>query len=143
MRPKRWLTKRHSRARFSIGQGNWAKVPWLAFLDARETDSTQRGVYPAYLFRQDGSGFYLVLAQGVTEPKRELGTAGAHAALAQKAAQLHEYCGPLAEKRVRAQRGCRLALRFWARPGLRSIGGRAQVLQRGARAAQTRSYCRT
>ena len=85
-------------ARFSIGQGNWAKVPWLAFLDARETDSTQHGVYPAYLFRQDGSGFYLVLAQGVTEPKRELGTTGAHAALAAKAKQLHEYCGPLPEK---------------------------------------------
>lgn len=84
-------------ARFSIGQGNWAKVPWLAFLDTRETDSTQHGVYPAYLFRQDGSGLYLVLAQGVTEPKQELGTSGAHAALAEKARQLREYCDPLPE----------------------------------------------
>jgi MrcB-like, N-terminal domain len=70
------------RTRFSIGQGNCAKVPWIAFLDARETDSTQRGVYPVYLFREDASGFYLVLGQGVTDPKRELGTAGAQVALA-------------------------------------------------------------
>jgi MrcB-like, N-terminal domain len=61
------------------------------------TDSTQRGVYPVYLFREDASGFYLVLGQGVTEPKRELGTAGAQLALADKAAQLRQYCGALAE----------------------------------------------
>ena len=66
-------------------------------LNARETDSTQRGVYPDYLFRGDASGFYLVLGQGVTESKRELGTAGAQAALADKAAQLRRYCGALAE----------------------------------------------
>ncbi len=30
---------------YSTGQGNWAKVPWIAFLDKRETTSTQRGVY--------------------------------------------------------------------------------------------------
>ena len=38
-----------------------------------------------------------MLGQGVTEPKRELGMVGAHAALADKAAQLREYCGALAE----------------------------------------------
>jgi MrcB-like, N-terminal domain len=85
------------RTRFSIGQGNWAKVPWIAFLDARETDSTQRGVYRVYLFREDASGLYLVLGQGVTEQKRDLGTAGAQVALADKAAQLRQYCGALAE----------------------------------------------
>jgi 5-methylcytosine-specific restriction enzyme B len=49
------------RTRFSIGQGNCAKVPWIAFLDARESDSTQRGVHPVYLFREEVSAFYLVL----------------------------------------------------------------------------------
>ncbi len=71
----------------------------IAFLDARETDSTQRGVYPIYLFRQDASGFYLVLGQGVTDPKPELGTAGAQVALADKAAQLRHCCGALADHR--------------------------------------------
>jgi hypothetical protein len=52
-----------------------------------------------------------VLGQGVTEPERELGTAGAHAALADKASQLRQYCGALAERRVglaRRERSCRV-----------------------------------
>ena len=96
MRRKPYSTRRLS-PRGSLSVKGTAKVPSLAFLDARETDSTQHGVYPVYLFRQDGSGFYLVLAQGVTEPKRELGTPGAHAALAEKARQLREYCDSLPE----------------------------------------------
>lgn len=57
----------------SYGQGNWARVPWIAFLDERETTTTQRGVYPVYLFRQDMSGVYLTFNQGVTEVKQEYG----------------------------------------------------------------------
>jgi hypothetical protein len=55
-------------ARWSAGRGNWARIPWISFLDARETRTTQRGVYPVLLFREDLSGAYLTLAQGVTEP---------------------------------------------------------------------------
>jgi hypothetical protein len=62
-------------ARWSAGRGNWARIPWFAFLDARETRTTQRGVYPVLLFREDLSGAYLTLAQGVTEPGK-LGRAG-------------------------------------------------------------------
>jgi 5-methylcytosine-specific restriction enzyme B len=62
-------------ARWSAGRGNWARIPWISFLDARETRTTQRGVYPVLLFREDLSGAYLTLAQGVTEPGR-LGRAG-------------------------------------------------------------------
>lgn len=51
----------------SAGLGNWARVPWVAFLDERETTSTQHGVYPVLLFREDMSGVYLTVAQGVTE----------------------------------------------------------------------------
>jgi hypothetical protein len=61
------------RVRWSVGQGNWTKVPWLALLDERETNTTQHGVYVVFLFRQDMSGVYLTLAQGVTEPKKKLG----------------------------------------------------------------------
>lgn len=50
-----------------------------------------------YLFREEVSAFYLVLGQGVTDPRRELGTAGAQVALADKAAQLRHCCGALAE----------------------------------------------
>ncbi|MGO9958055.1 MAG: MrcB family domain-containing protein [Solirubrobacteraceae bacterium] len=62
-------------ARWSAGRGNWSRIPWISFLDARETRTTQRGVYPVLLFREDLSGAYLTLAQGVTEPGR-LGRAG-------------------------------------------------------------------
>ncbi|TWU19913.1 MrcB family domain-containing protein [Allorhodopirellula heiligendammensis] len=30
----------------SVGKGNWAAIPWVAFFDSRETTSAQRGVYP-------------------------------------------------------------------------------------------------
>ena len=60
---------------WSAGRGNWARIPWISFLDARETRTTQRGVYPVLLFREDLSGAYLSIAQGVTEPGK-LGRAG-------------------------------------------------------------------
>ena len=60
----------------STGLGNWAAVPWIAFLDSRETNSTQSGVYPVLLFREDMTGVYLTIAQGVTQPG-----ADGHAAL--------------------------------------------------------------
>src|SRR4051812_39997753 len=81
---------------WSVGSGNWADVPWIAFLDARETTSTQSGVYPALLFREDASGFYLTLAQGVTEPKKTRGGwAGAEIFLRGQAEQLRERVLPL------------------------------------------------
>ena len=55
----------------SVGLGNWAGVPWIAFLDARSTTSTQRGVYPVVLFREDMKGVYLTVAQGVTDLRQQ------------------------------------------------------------------------
>jgi len=49
----------------SVGKGNWAYVPWLAFLHKNETDSTRKGVYVVYLFAEDMQTVYLTLAQGV------------------------------------------------------------------------------
>ncbi len=57
----------------SAGAGNWAAVPWIAFLDSRETGSIQKGVYCVYLFREDMSGVYLTLNQGVSEPTEQQG----------------------------------------------------------------------
>jgi len=45
----------------SPGAGNWASVPWVALLDPTITVSTQNGVYPVFLFREDMSGVYLSL----------------------------------------------------------------------------------
>ncbi|WP_312876222.1 MrcB family domain-containing protein [Paenibacillus alginolyticus] len=50
----------------SVGQGNWAEVPWIVLCNREITESAQRGVYVVYLFNADGSGFYLSLNQGYT-----------------------------------------------------------------------------
>jgi hypothetical protein len=78
-----------------MGQGNWAKVPWTAFLDHRETNSMQRGVYCVYLFRADMSGLYLTFNQGVNEPKKRHGTKEARAVLRKRAGELRDLCGNL------------------------------------------------
>lgn len=53
----------------SAGQGNWTNSPWVAIFDPLITESAQRGFYPVYLFREDLSGLYLSLNQGVTDVK--------------------------------------------------------------------------
>jgi 5-methylcytosine-specific restriction protein B len=57
----------------SAGKGNWAKVPWLAVLSSKITETTQEGVYPVFLFRSDSTGVYLSLNQGTTYPKDKYG----------------------------------------------------------------------
>ena len=80
----------------SYGRGNWANVPWIAFLDSRETESTQRGIYVVILFRQDGAGAYLTYNQGVTDPIRQGGREAGYAHLRARAAELCSDCGQLA-----------------------------------------------
>ncbi|QWH10768.1 DUF3578 domain-containing protein [Bacillus mycoides] len=55
----------------SVGQGNWAAVPWLAIMNKEITTSTQRGYYIVYLFSENMERLYLTLAQGVTETTKE------------------------------------------------------------------------
>ncbi|WP_244852635.1 MrcB family domain-containing protein [Bacillus sp. J14TS2] len=55
----------------SVGQGNWATVPWIAIMNKMITTSTQRGYYIVYLFSEDMKKLYLTLAQGVTETSRD------------------------------------------------------------------------
>jgi 5-methylcytosine-specific restriction protein B len=81
--------------RFSTGQGNWARVPWIAILDERKTTTIQSGVYCVFLFREDGSGVYLTLAQGVTEPLRRLGAVEGKAELRANAHAIRISLGPL------------------------------------------------
>ena len=83
------------KVRWSVGKGNWAKVPWITFLDERETTSTQSGVYCVYLFRQDMSGAYLTFNQGVTEPQNRHGKAKARAMLRENARDLRRLGGDL------------------------------------------------
>ena len=80
----------HLRSRFSGGQGNWARVPWVAVMDDRETSTTQRGIYIVYLLREDCSGVYVTLNQGVTEPQNRLGPAAGREWLKARARAVRE-----------------------------------------------------
>ncbi|MNM40667.1 5-methylcytosine-specific restriction enzyme B [compost metagenome] len=74
----------------SVGQGNWATIPWLAILDKRITETTQRGEYVVYLFAEDMSAVYLTLAQGVTIPVQEKGRKEAYVYLRNKTKEIRE-----------------------------------------------------
>jgi hypothetical protein len=73
---------------WSVGAGNWALVPWVAILDKRETTSTEQGVYCVLLFREDMSGVYLCLSQGITAVSKELPKSEAYSKLNRRAESL-------------------------------------------------------
>lgn len=87
--------------RASWGQGSWAKIPWIALLDARETTSPKGGVYGVFLFRQDMAGVYLTFNQGVTEPKTKHGTKEARRILRARAEELRRLCEGLTSRGFR------------------------------------------
>ena len=55
--------------KFSCGNANKAEIPWLCIFNTAITTSAQEGIYIAYLFKKDMSGFYLTLNQGITSFK--------------------------------------------------------------------------
>ena len=57
----------------SVGKGNWSDIPWIAILNPKITETTQLGIYPVFLFKSDGSGFYLALSQGTQTPEKLYG----------------------------------------------------------------------
>lgn len=83
------------RIKVSRGKGNWVAVPWAAILDSRETDSAQVGVYVVLLFREDMSGAYLTLNQGVTNLKNDMGRTKARQRLRERARELQKFCSEL------------------------------------------------
>lgn len=80
----------HIRIQGSVGQGNWATVPWLALMDTRLTKSTQYGEYVVYLFTEDMSAVYLTFNQGVTKPIQERGRKEGYKFLQQQVMELRE-----------------------------------------------------
>ncbi|MGH2077699.1 MrcB family domain-containing protein [Aerococcus urinaeequi] len=50
----------------SIGNGNFASIPWIAIMDKEITTSTRKGFYIVFLFSSDGQRIYLTLNQGIT-----------------------------------------------------------------------------
>ena len=54
----------------SVGQGNWAMVPWIGIFDRSITTSATKGVYIVYLLSKDCSELYLTFNQGCTEIRK-------------------------------------------------------------------------
>lgn len=54
----------------SVGQGNWATIPWICIFDRSITTSATKGVYIVYLLKSDGSSLYLTFNQGCTEIRK-------------------------------------------------------------------------
>lgn len=50
----------------SIGQGNYAEIPWVCVFNKKITQSATKGIYIVQLYKKDGSGMYLGLGQGIT-----------------------------------------------------------------------------
>jgi 5-methylcytosine-specific restriction protein A len=61
--------------RGSAGRGKWTDCPWTATLNTLVTESPQRGYYLVYLFREDMTGVYLSLNQGITDLRNAHGAA--------------------------------------------------------------------
>src|SRR5829696_7147257 len=98
--------------RGSAGQGNWARVPWAAVFDRFVTDTAQDGYYLVYLVREDFTGIYLSLNQGVTTVKEQYGIDARKALRVRASDYLARIgtvadslvCGPI-ELEVRSQSG--------------------------------------
>lgn len=54
----------------SVGQGNWATVPWICIFDRAITTTATKGVYIVYLLSKDTNTLYLTFNQGCTEIRR-------------------------------------------------------------------------
>lgn len=81
----------HIFCQWSLGAGNWLKIPWIALFDDRVTRSAQSGIYFVLLVSEDLSRVYLTLNQGATEVKNSHGLAGARAVLAQTASHCRKF----------------------------------------------------
>jgi len=55
----------------SVGQGNYADVPWICLLSSNSSisPSAQKGLYMVLLFNKKGDALYLALSQGFTSFK--------------------------------------------------------------------------
>lgn len=95
-------TLRGATVRPSVGQGNWAAVPWIAVLHPEVTTTTQRGVYPVLLFHEDLRSVEVTIAQGVTDLKATLGRRDAVETLHRRAAELRPQLIDLRDRRFRA-----------------------------------------
>ncbi len=72
----------------SVGQGQWAEVPWFAILDKDITTSTQKGYYVVFLFSADMKYVYPSLGVGWQQFEEEYGVREGRIAIEQVVREL-------------------------------------------------------
>lgn len=75
---------------WSAGKGKLAKMPWLACLNQKQTQSIQYGTYILLLFSPDMQGVYLLFTQGFLRLKKRMGTLKARKQLGKQARKLRK-----------------------------------------------------
>lgn len=79
----------------SIGQGQWAEIPWISIFLKDITTSATNGYYIVYLFKSDMSGFYLSLNQGWTYFEKKYKTKEGKVKIKQSADIIRNILSPL------------------------------------------------
>lgn len=72
----------------SVGQGNWATIPWICIFDRSITTTATKGVYIVYLLSKTGDSLYLTFNQGCTDIKNAHGKQGAIKIMRERAAEI-------------------------------------------------------
>jgi len=67
------LNRKNLKIECSIGQGNWAEIPWFGIFNPEVALSAAKGIYVVYLFSADMTRLYLCQGQGVTAVKSDFG----------------------------------------------------------------------
>ena len=74
----------------SVGQGNWATIPWIAILNSSVTTTPQEGVYVVYLLSSDAKHLFLSFNQGCTRLRNSHGKAETIQILQEAAEEIRE-----------------------------------------------------
>ena len=75
----------------SVGQGNWAMVPWLCIFDKKITTTATKGIYIVYLLAKDGKSLYLTFNQGCTDIRKNNSIKETIAIMRKKAEEISTY----------------------------------------------------
>lgn len=115
----------HLEVRGSGGVGKATFTPWVGFFDPDETSTARKGLFVAYLFSEDLQHVFLVLLQGVTTLRRQVGDVAAEQRLAVAARAIRKRLGSRADgldttmdlrssglSQAAYEAGCVVALRY-------------------------------
>ncbi|WP_323764668.1 MrcB family domain-containing protein [Marinovum sp.] len=88
----------------SVGAGNWAAVPWLAFYDPLITESATRGFYVVYLINPQTEEITISMNQGTTAVYQEFGISRGREVLRRRARDIFDrvsdYVGDFSDRPI-------------------------------------------